>query len=108
MISKEALAAWVQTLAPGSSVAVDDGGNTLLEIREDGLQSEAYLEVGGYLLMEDISLCSTCAQPVVSADPYYATPCGTFCAECMETKHGVDCEICRSEFNLGNCKHASL
>lgn len=41
--------------------------------------------------------CSECETPVEQNDPYYATPCGTFCGECMD-RHIEECGICRSEF----------
>ena len=41
--------------------------------------------------------CTDCDAIVTADDPYYATPCGTYCSSCMR-KHMVDCEICRNEF----------
>ena len=46
--------------------------------------------------------CSDCDYMVTEDDPYFATPCGTFCTECMETKHARTCEICAGEFDLTN------
>lgn len=40
---------------------------------------------------------SGCDQEVLAEDPYYATPCGTYCSDCME-KHIAVCEVCKSEF----------
>ena len=33
-------------------------------------------------------------------DPYFATPCGSYCSDCMETEHASGCGICASEFDL--------
>jgi hypothetical protein len=41
--------------------------------------------------------CSDCDTPVEPGDPFYATPCGTYCEECM-CRHMSECEICRHEF----------
>jgi hypothetical protein len=41
----------------------------------------------------------SCKTIVTPDDPYYATPCGTYCGECMK-EHAKDCEICRKEFDL--------
>lgn len=41
-----------------------------------------------------------CGATVTHHDPYYATPCGTFCSACM-TKHVKQpdgCGICHHEF----------
>lgn len=43
--------------------------------------------------------CSECDTVVSPADPYYATPCGTFCSQCME-KHAKECGVCAHEFDL--------
>lgn len=40
-----------------------------------------------------------CGVLVEPDDPYYATPCGTYCTGCMD-KHAKDCEICAHEFEL--------
>jgi hypothetical protein len=44
-------------------------------------------------------LCSEsgCTTMVNPEDPYYATPCGTYCSEHMR-EHMKSCEICRNEF----------
>ena len=44
---------WLTTLNSASSVAVDDGGLTLLEVDEDGQLTDACLEVGGVPLDAD-------------------------------------------------------
>lgn len=41
--------------------------------------------------------CSDCDTEVEPDAPYYSTPCGTFCDECM-AKHVKDCGVCASEF----------
>lgn len=40
-----------------------------------------------------------CGAKVYPEDPYYATPCGTFCSDCMHD-HAKECEICASEFEI--------
>lgn len=44
--------------------------------------------------------CGECDQPVVPDDPYYATPCGTYCGGCMYTKHAPECGICARAFDI--------
>lgn len=41
--------------------------------------------------------CQDCDTPVGEDETYYATPCGTFCDECM-AKHVQTCGICHDEF----------
>ncbi len=43
-----------------------------------------------------------CKEMVSANDPYYSSPCGTFCESCMTEKHAEACEICRNEFDLAN------
>lgn len=38
---------WLDTLQPGSSVAINDGGILLVEVDENNEQTGAWLEVGG-------------------------------------------------------------
>lgn len=38
-----------------------------------------------------------CQEMVEDDEEYYATPCGTYCGECM-VEHMKACEICRQEF----------
>jgi len=47
MIDSNDLRRWVHTLGPGSGVAVDDGGLTLVEIGPDNQPTGNYLEIGG-------------------------------------------------------------
>lgn len=48
MISVKELQRWLNTLPPGDSVAVDEGGLALVQICElSGEVGDAYLEVGG-------------------------------------------------------------
>lgn len=47
MIDIDTVQRWLDTLQKGSSVAIDDGGLTLVEIDKSGKKTEAYLEVGG-------------------------------------------------------------
>jgi hypothetical protein len=85
---------WLKTLEKGSSVAIDEGGLTLVEINSEGKKTEAYLEVGGEPRDE---ACCSCDAHVAHEDKYFSTPCGTYCEGCME-KHLKDCDICRSVF----------
>lgn len=50
---------------------------------------------------DDHRHCSTetCDTSVSPDDLYSATPCGTFCNECM-AEHAKECSICASEFDL--------
>ena len=41
-----------------------------------------------------------CGHKVTPSDPYYATPCGTMCVECMEEQHAEECGVCKKEFGL--------
>lgn len=52
MIDVSELKRWARTLTPGNDVAVDDGGLTLVEL-DDGVETGAYLEVGGIPLPGD-------------------------------------------------------
>ena len=49
---------------------------------------------------EEFQRCQECDLRVETIDPYYATPCGTFCEECLERLHVAQCGICRHEFDL--------
>ncbi len=45
--------------------------------------------------------CSECGEVVdPKEDPYYATPCGSFCGDCMYNLHAIDCVTCRREFDI--------
>ncbi len=58
----------------------------------------------------NIEQCSDCDADVEPGDLYFATPCGTFCRECMESKHARECGVCASEFDLEttcDCKRAN-
>jgi hypothetical protein len=64
---------------------------------EERAVKEGWWEVGNE---EDEScVCSHdgCSAKVYPEDPYYATPCGTYCSEHMRM-HADECEVCRSEF----------
>lgn len=41
--------------------------------------------------------CSDCVTVVTPDDPYFATPCGTYCDSCMAT-HVEKCGVCSHEF----------
>lgn len=47
MVSVKELRAWLDTLPEDSSVGVDDGGLTLIEVNAEGDETAAYYEVGG-------------------------------------------------------------
>jgi len=49
---------------------------------------------------ESFERCNQCGTKVMRSDPYYATPCGTFCDFCMERYHARECRLCSKEFNL--------
>jgi len=38
-----------------------------------------------------------CRTEVFPEDPYFGTPCGTYCSGCMR-RHMKSCEVCRNEF----------
>lgn len=40
-----------------------------------------------------------CGATVTANDPYFATPCGTFCETCMR-EHAKHCDVCAREFGL--------
>lgn len=40
-----------------------------------------------------------CGAKVHPEDPYYSSPCGTFCSDCMHD-HAEECEVCANEFEL--------
>lgn len=44
--------------------------------------------------------CQECEAKVDPDDPYFATPCGTFCGNCMKNKHAKECGVCAGEFDL--------
>ena len=47
--TKQELLEWVESLNEESTVAIDDGGLTLVEIDDRGLETGAYFEIGGVL-----------------------------------------------------------
>lgn len=54
MMATEEVLEWVQTLVhSGTSIAIDDGGLTLIEINADGKETGCYLEIGGVPLKEE-------------------------------------------------------
>lgn len=46
MMSKQEVLDWINTLDDDSSIAIDEGGLSLVEIDGDGNETDAYLEVG--------------------------------------------------------------
>lgn len=98
------------------------GNYPKVSIGEDGAFVSAWI----WITKEDAGICRECGEPDTSGgdgfdglcpscadktqcsaddcdtvvnpeDPYYATPCGTYCSEHMRA-HVKDCEICRNEF----------
>jgi hypothetical protein len=43
--------------------------------------------------------CNYCDATVSRKDQYFATPCGTFCDDCM-TEHAKECGVCAHEFDI--------
>lgn len=61
----------------------------------------AYVQAWVWVSNEGLPIgCTDCDTLVTRDDPYYATPCGTYCTSCMRDKHAVGCEICRNEFDI--------
>ena len=65
----------------------------------------------GFLTEEEVpgdddgsELCSTCGDPVLPDDEFYASSCGTYCSECMDA-HTKTCEVCSKEFDLNRHHH---
>lgn len=46
-MERDELIGWLQTLSPDSTIVVDEGGLTLVEIGRNGKPTGAYLEIGG-------------------------------------------------------------
>lgn len=46
---------------------------------------------------DDVAECNGCECEVDSEEPYFATPCGTYCISCMN-EHMEGCGICADEF----------
>ncbi len=47
MMSKAEIQEWLNGLNPNSSVGIDEGGLTLVEIGPEGKSTGVYLEIGG-------------------------------------------------------------
>ena len=56
MIAKNELKAWLNTLPDDSSVAIDDGGLTLVEIDSSTEETGNYIEIGGTPVEDDEDL----------------------------------------------------
>lgn len=54
MMGKKEIQAWLDTLPDDSSVAIDEGGLSLVEIDGEGMETEAYLEIGMTPREEDL------------------------------------------------------
>lgn len=67
--------AWIATLNPENSLAVDDGGLTLAEVTSEGKATGAYYELGGIPApIEDTTArhttCKHCGQDIEGISPY--------------------------------------
>jgi hypothetical protein len=51
--------------------------------------------------------CGDCDEEVEKSDRFAATPCGTFCDDCM-TKHAQTCGVCADEFGIATEDDANL
>jgi len=98
MISKSELMRWLKTLTDTPFVAIDEGGLQLHGVGQNEEPTGAYLEIGGF--PDESVECTTCTARVHRDDPYFATPCGTYCSDCMRAEHAKTCDICAHEFNL--------
>lgn len=54
MMTKKEVLEWLETLDDDSGVAIDEGGLCLVEIDENGEETESYIEVGGIPDEEDM------------------------------------------------------
>jgi hypothetical protein len=66
-----------------------------------GADPGAYVQAWVWVSDDDLGLrCQGCAAEVDrNYDRYAATPCGTFCDDCM-VEHAKECEVCRHEFDI--------
>lgn len=46
MMNKAEVRRWLDTIPDGSSIAIDEGGLSIVEIDASGEQTDAYLEIG--------------------------------------------------------------
>lgn len=79
---------------------IDDGA-IVSKGEDDGAYVAAWVWVADVDAGLDTGMeCSHegCTVRVHEEDPYFATPCGTYCSEHMHA-HVKDCEICRNEFD---------
>lgn len=86
MTTVKDLRAWLDTLGPESTVAIDDGGLTLVELDKGTEPTGAYLEVGGVPRPQ----CPKCGEELFQ-DELKCSDCGW--------EHGA--EITREEFDAG-------
>jgi hypothetical protein len=54
MMDKAEVQRWLDTIPDGSSIAIDEGGLSIVEIDASGEQTDAYLEVGMTPAEEDM------------------------------------------------------
>ncbi len=105
----------------GSDGDIDIDDSPVVSQSDNG----AYVAMWGWVSNEDAGLCTLCGEPaddgegfdglcgncadkaqcsadecnttVNPEDPYFATPCGTYCSEHMR-EHAQTCEVCRKAF----------
>jgi hypothetical protein len=92
-INVEDLRKWLKGRTDDEEVAIDEGGLQLVNPEDP---ENDYIEVGG-ISTGEVCNGEDCFVAVHPEDPYYATPCGTYCSTCMR-KHVKDCGICVTEF----------
>ena len=55
MMEKKEIEIWLATLPDNANVAIDEGGLALVEVGDDGIETDAYLEVGLTPREEDLA-----------------------------------------------------
>jgi hypothetical protein len=90
---------WLNTLTPGSSVAIDDGGLALREINSAGRQTDAFLEIGGHSAEDELAKAASGDQFVADQLPEIAPGAGDVCATCgnpiAHNEPHLVCDDCR-------------
>jgi len=46
MMDKQRVLDWISTIPDGSSIAIDEGGLSIVEIDADGKETDSFLEIG--------------------------------------------------------------
>lgn len=89
--SKEQLQMWLDDLAAGAKIWIDDGGLALIaEYKTEKGLAESYYEIGGNSGECGVDGCD-------SDDEIQSTYCGSFCQEHLLT-HCEECEVCAKDF----------